>query len=66
VFSRWAISGEESTTIRNALFASLIAAAAGAAQARAPDAAGRVSRARNVVVGGAATIAGGADDTARP
>jgi hypothetical protein len=51
--------------IRNALFASLItlAAAAGVAQAQAPDTTGRVPpSAGNAVGGGAATIAGGGDD----
>jgi hypothetical protein len=51
--------------IRNALFASLIlVGAAGAAQAQAPDAAGRVLVAAGNFVGGgaAATIAGGDDD----
>ena len=50
--------------IRNVLFASLIAlgAAAGAAQAQAPDPTGRVPTTGNIVGGGAATIAGGGDN----
>jgi hypothetical protein len=52
--------------IRKVLFASLIAlgtaAAAGAAQAQAPDATGRVPTTGNIVGGGAATIAGGGDN----
>ena len=50
--------------IRNTLFASLIllGGGAGAAQAQAPAAAGRVPSAANFVGGGGATIAGGGDD----
>jgi hypothetical protein len=54
--------------IRNALLASMIAlgaAAAGAAQAQAPDAAGRVPGRGNIVGGGlAAAVVGGGDDMA--